>query len=55
MGVVFYPFGLYPFLNFPMNEVEGSVQDMEELIGDRIGELEEQLAAAGGSKKGFLF
>ncbi|GIQ71348.1 AraC family transcriptional regulator [Xylanibacillus composti] len=46
MGVVFQPYGLYPFVRLPMKEVAGAVRDMEDLLGPRVREMEERLYAA---------
>ncbi|GAA0374976.1 helix-turn-helix domain-containing protein [Bacillus horti] len=54
MGIVFRPYGLYALVNMPVSELVGTVQNMEELIGNRIGELEEQLASVTGIQEKFM-
>ncbi|MGG4094696.1 helix-turn-helix domain-containing protein [Paenibacillus lautus] len=44
IGVIFKPFGLYPLLKCPIHEVSGVIWNVEDLLGDPIHDLEEQLS-----------
>lgn len=43
MGVVFKPHGFYPFVGMPVSELTGQILNMEDLVNNRFGLLEEQL------------
>ncbi|MCB0083955.1 MAG: hypothetical protein KDE47_23605, partial [Caldilineaceae bacterium] len=46
MGIHFKPGGAYPFLNFPLSELQNQIVPAEALWGNYAAELFERLAAA---------
>ncbi|OUS74025.1 hypothetical protein B1748_22050 [Paenibacillus sp. MY03] len=44
LGIVFHPWGLFPFVRDSMDGVPGAIWNMEDLLGGRISELEERLS-----------